>query len=89
MRLDSSLDACVAQRRLEVIPRRLLRAMSKVCDGGGGVRIDAYDGAEAIVLRDGGQPNGGLSLVAPDLEDRPAGGGARRRERQEPRFALR
>src|SRR5258708_9149988 len=62
--------------------------MSKVCDGGGGVRIDAYDGTEAIVLRDGGQPNGGLSLVAPDLDDRAPSGGARRHERQESRFAL-
>src|SRR5204863_6110681 len=89
MRLDISLDPCVAQRRLEVIPRRLLRAMSKVCDGGGGVRIDAYDGAEAIVLRNRGQPDGGFSLEAANLEDDALRGGARRHERQEAGLALR
>src|SRR5437879_13829463 len=53
------------------------------------MRIDAYDGTEAVALRDGGQANCGLSLVAPNLEDRPPGGSARRHERQESRFALR
>ncbi len=62
--------------------------MSKVCDGGGGVRIDTYDGTEAIVLRDGGQPDGGLSLVAADFENDALRRRAGRDQRQEPRLTF-
>ena len=89
MGLDARLDSRGAQRRTKIVPRRALRADVRIGHGRSGVRVDAHDGTEAIALRDGGQADCGLSFVAPDLEDRPPGGSARRHECQESRFALR
>ena len=88
MRLDTALDAGGAQRRLEALPRRRVRAVAKVGDRRSGVRIDGDDRSEAVALCNRGQPDGGFPLVAADLEDHALGGSAGGNEREKAGLTL-
>lgn len=88
MRLDAVLDPPSPQRRPEVFPGRLLRAVAVIGQRRRRVWVDRDDGAETVTLRDRCQPNRRLSLVAADFQNRPVRGRAGGYESEKPPLAL-
>ena len=88
MRLDTALDAGVAERGAKVVPRGLLRAVAVVRRRRCGMGIDRDDRPQPVSLSDRREPDGRLSLVAADFENHTLRGGAAGDQRQKARFAL-